>query len=64
MSFPLYLKGQAQQFTFETESSLLYCRGGNVKGVEVGEELAGQCHSCRGSANPNVESNALHTYGS
>lgn len=37
MCFHLYLKGQAQQFTCETESSLLYGRGGNVKGVEVSE---------------------------
>lgn len=62
MCFHLYLKRQAQQFTFETESSLLYGRGGNVKGVEVSEQLAGQCHGCRGSTNPNFESNTLHTY--
>lgn len=40
MCFHLYLKGQAQQFTFETESILLYSRGRKVKGVEVSEYLA------------------------
>jgi len=40
MCFYLYLKGQAQQFTFETESSLLYGRAGYMKGVEAGELLS------------------------
>lgn len=45
MYFNLNLKGQAQQFTFVSESSLLKGRDENVKGVEVCEWLAGQCHS-------------------